>query len=222
MVNNKSNKNQRGGSKKPSFTDANPYGTMAKAMGAEKVRLTTTTSCVITDATVFETAIQATQLYPDGTSFDVSISGSLASIYPSGIPAIYQNFDKFRLKEVEIFASCGATDNFCLTILSSVDIDDALPTGWNVFRTRKNIAMTTLNPTVPSRTLARFKPVPNFAVATGTSSPSNVIPSSNTWIDVSALNQQFLGLKIHVASPATRLFSVDLFAKVTLEYQAQV
>lgn len=207
--------------------DVSPFGSMAKAAHAERTRNTVTAASVITNARTFSLLAtgQGEGLYPGGRHLDLSISASLSDIYPSGIPNIVSNFDQFRIKRAEIYvgATLAALDGFSpVTVMCSVDQDDALPTSWEVFRTRKNIAMTSLTQTQPMRAIADFRPRGNFAVSSVTSNPSNVVPKADCWYDASALGQQFLGLKIHAAAASSLARDIQVFAKVEIEFKAQV
>jgi hypothetical protein len=206
-----------------------PFGSMAVSARNERVKNTVTSALVLTGATDFALVtsepIVNPGLYPNGRHVDISISGDLGSLYPSGIPAIYQNFDQFRLKHVEFFCSTGISVGAAIqpmTILASVDEDDALPTSFDVFRSRKNVAMTTLTQTQPVRTVASFHPRANYAVSVNTSSPSNALPNKNAWFDTSATSQQFLGLKLHAAVQTNTTATLSVFARVTVEFRAQV
>lgn len=214
---------------KQALSEVSCYGRMARGTGSNKPKTTITKSNILSNAVSFTTTLASAgdSLYANGNFSNVSISGSLGSLYPSGIPSIFANYDKFRLRNVEIFLSNHSADpSFSsspeLTVYASVDIDDALPTTWDVFRSRKNVSMNSTNMQRPLICLASFRPRANFAVSTGTSTPSNVVPNPDTWFDCSALNQQFVGLKLHVAGPLATVNTFSLFARVEIEFMCQV
>jgi hypothetical protein len=211
-----------------------PQGSMARMLGAARVKATITESTVLTPSRVYVMAetnpTGQESMYVTGYFVNFSLASSLQEFYPSGLPEIYRNFDMFRIKMVEIYVS-AATDftapavplNVC--VLSSVDHDDALPTDYPVFRTRKNIACTMLTNTMPQSVVARFNPRANYAVSTLTSTPANVVPNPDLWYDVTATQQQFVGLKCHVATPNRYIDGfpfVNVWAKVTLQFKGQI
>lgn len=202
---------------------------MARGTGSNKPKTTIVKSSILSNAVPFTTALATAGdcVFQNGNFSNVSISGSLGSLYPSGLPTIFANYDKFRFRNVEIFMTNHSADpSFSsspeLIVYSSVDIDDALPTSWDVFRTRKNVAMNSTNMNRPTICLASFRPRANFPVSTGTSTPSNVVPNPDTWFDCSALQQQFVGLKLHVAGPLNSVNTFSLYAQVEVEFMCQV
>lgn len=217
------------GSKK--MLEATNNGSMARVTGANKPKDIITTANVITDGTPFTTVGTdiGEGLFPGGSHVNMSLAASLNDIYPIGIPKISQNFDQYRVKNVEVFLTTGVTlytssvgkvSN--LVVLSSIDLDDAIPITWEVFRTRKNISQNTVNEGRSTILLASFRPVANFVVSPGTSNPANMVPSKFQWFDVSASSQLFLGLKVHVACPDLAGTKFYIYAKVVLEFKAQI
>lgn len=208
------------------IADVSNYGSMVRATGANKMRTTITKSTVISNAVSLTTSLASAgdSLYQNGNFLNLSISGALNDLYPSGLPQIYNNFDKFRISKVEFFIQVSENDGVTpeLTIFSSEDTDDALPTTWDVFRTRKNVALNSTNTSRPLICLAAFQPTANYAVSTVSSTPSNAVPNKNTWFDCSAVSQQYVGLKLHIAGPNASVSNLSIFAKADVEFKSQV
>lgn len=207
-----------------------PLGSMARSTGIAKVKTISLTTTVISDASVviLQEAGPERGLYEGGRFSNISITGSLNALYPSGLPNILQNYDMYKFARVEIYATAEVDETqgssaypYNITVMSSVDHDDAITVGWDVFRTRINISTVSLTNTIPTALLASFTPRGNFPVS-AINSPQNVVPGRNTWYDVSAGNQEFVGLKVHFATPRVAPTRVQVFAKVTLHLRGQV
>lgn len=204
------------------------YGSMAGAKGAEKMKKTIVRSSVISDARSFTTS-QITQpgqsLFASGTFANLSFSGGLSDFYDSS-SGIFLKFDQFRFKSFEVFLCTDKQSGTTLVdpnlvIFSSVDQDDALPTSWEEFRTRKNIALTSTNASQNLVKLGKFKPNANYAVSTVSSGPQNVVPGPDQWMDSAALDQQFLGIKVQVSCQSGVPVRFSIFVKAMLEFKAQ-
>jgi hypothetical protein len=203
-------------------------GSMSASSRAANVRATTLITTVVSTARSFTLSqIQpGNSIFSTGHFLQLSTSGSLGDLYPSGLPNILANYDMFRFKKVEFFCSVAPMDGETVfpnvVVLASVDLDDAIPISWDTFRTRRNISMITLNSADPLRLIAAWSPVGNYAVSTQTSTPANQVPSHLQWFDCSALEQQFLGLKIHIATTSDIAPVVSFFVKAEIELKGQV
>lgn len=207
---------------------SNNYGSMAGAKGAEKMKKTITRSSVISNARNFITTPTqniSESIFSGGTHSSVSFSGGLADFYEPDF-GIFVNFDQFRFKTFEVFLAVDKQPGVPLVdpnlvIFSSVDQDDALPTSWEQFKARKNIAMTSTNASQNLVRIGKFKPNANFAASTVSSGPQNMIPGPNIWFDSSSKDQQFLGIKVHVASLSNQTVKFAIFVKAEIEFKAQ-
>lgn len=220
---------RKNGSRNNVVNSKGNYGSMNTDLSAAKVRRYILTSSVISTGRQFKTIVTNhpdLSLYPTGTHYDLSLSVGLGALYPNGLPQLYSRYDVFRIKAVEVFVAVdkrnsSSTLNPNLTIFSSVDLDDALPTNWQEFRRRGNIAMNTAS---SGRCLVRvgsFVPHGNYASSSTTSSPANAVPNTSTWFDTQAKEQQFVGLKMHLCTASDVPCALDVFAKVTIEWKAQ-
>lgn len=207
-----------------------PLGSMARSTGIAKVKTINLTTTVISDAStvILQESGPERGLYEGGRFSNIAVTGSLDSLYPSGLPNILQNYDTYKIARVEVYATAQvdevtgfASNPYNVTVMSSVDHDDAISVGWDVFRTRINISTVSLSNTVPTAMLASFTPRANF-LPVNANSPSNVVPSGQTWFDISASQQQFVGLKVHISTPRVAPTRVQIFAKVTLHLRGQV
>lgn len=135
----------------------------------------------------------------------------------------------YRIKHVEVYVT-AATDeanpglpqepiNF--SVMASVDLDDANTPTFESIRTRPNLNLVSLTNSLPTQVVGSFQPRANYINQLNASTPSNAIPSPNTWFDTAANSQQWIGLKVHVATPSSRNHRIQVFAKLTIEFKGQ-
>jgi hypothetical protein len=83
--------------------------------------------------------------------------------------------------------------------------------------------MVVLRNAYPVATLAKFKPKANYiSSTTAQADPSNAIPDSDQWFDMTALSQQFGGLKIHLNAPGGTTTSVRFYARAEFEFRGKI
>jgi len=134
---------------------------------------------------------------------------------------ILDNFDQYRIKKIQIFATKNdAARN--VTLFSSFDPDDSVTADWSTLSRRQNVSTTTLKINEPRKLVASFAPVGNYTNtgAAGADSPQNVVPSPNCWWDTAASNQSFNGIKFFAA--AEDAFSLTFHAKVTVDFKGKI
>lgn len=211
-----------------------PLGSMARSTGAAKVRQIIYKTTVVTEAQSIVLrpfgGPSLRGLYANGRYTDFTVAGSLADIFPSSISNITDQYDMYRISNVEVFATATSDEtspsippepiNF--SVLSSVDLDDGNTINFDLIRTRINLNLVTLTNSLPTQMLASFKPRGNYINNPSGSTPFNAIPSGNSWYDVSAKDQQFVGLKVHVSTPSSRDSRIQVFVKVSIELKGQL
>jgi len=131
-----------------------------------------------------------------------------------------ENYDMYRIKRIQIFATKN-DDARNITVYSSFDYDDSNPPTWAEVARRQNVRTTTLKINEPRKLIATFTPVVNFTNtgSAGADSPQNVVATNNPWIDSSASNQSYNGIKIFAT--AQNPFSLTFHARVSVEYKSK-
>ena len=137
----------------------------------------------------------------------------------SGVPIVY---DQYRIDTISVYATVDAwSPPYSPTyVTSSVDYDDTNVESWVSMSQRSNTKVQTLTVQQPTKLLATFHPVPNFDVAPAGSSPSNVVPSKNTWFDLANTSQTWNGIKLSVASQQNA--SVRIYALASIDFRGKI
>lgn len=159
-----------------------------------------------------------------GTYGNISMEWALKDFISvtSGVPIAW---DMYRIKYIEVFASClkleqePGTSFGPIVIYSSVDTDDVNPTTWTAMSQRSNVNQTTLRAGNPMIKIAAFRPTPNFVSQVG-DHPSNIIPSKQAWFDLAVTSQNFNGLKCHVSTHVSQI--VTFTARATVEFKGNI
>lgn len=136
----------------------------------------------------------------------------------SGVPIVYDQY-RFDLIEIFVLAESFLPPYRPIMAVASVDYDDTNDPDWVSMSQRTNAKTLSLTVTNPYRKIASFKPVGNFTSVVG-DAPANVVPSNNTWWDMAVTNQEFNGVKIHVASQNQG--SVRVLAKAKVSFRGKI
>jgi len=123
-----------------------------------------------------------------------------------------QQYDRYRIVKAELFVTSfvAARSNvepatlpithyaFCDADSSTSQTGGATP--WYDITSRDNISKVTLRANSPTAKIAEWNPRPLYTPVSG-SSPANVVPSPNTWMDSLILSQEFNGVRTYAACP---------------------
>jgi hypothetical protein len=171
--------------------------------------------------------------YPVGSQFVAGSFTYSAEQLSSSARTWIQSYDRFRIKNVEIFVTGtarsknGSVDKTVPIVVyyyEDTDCNSATQTSWIRVSDRDNLGKCVLTAMAPSQKLISFTPTVSFDPNTTTSqSPANVIPPKNTWLDAVNLSQQMAGFRFFAASPQvdatgeTFKFDVTFETRYTVE-----
>jgi len=148
-----------------------------------------------------------------------------------------QNSDRYRITKAELFvlsdvtAKTNTTKNTAPIVhYAYCDSDTSLAqsggvTPWLDIVSRDNISKTTLRANNPTMRVAVWNPRPLYNPTSG-NSPSNAVPSPNTWMDSLILTQEFSGVRTYSTCPVisanndTYEYSLHYEVRVTVQTQA--
>ena len=191
-------------------------GSMAVARSSAKVKDSVRTRHLMTSVSVLESSqqvlSQSQSPYPVGSTFaDATLLFSASQLSQNAQDWI-QKFDKYRIKQVEVFVTAVAktrgtnvTGNAPIEVYfyEDTDADPATLTSWIRTSDRDNLGRVVLNSFTPSMRLITFKPTLTFAAGTGAQDPSNVIMPKDSWLDALALPQLYSGLRVFACCART-------------------
>jgi len=191
-------------------------GSMAVAKQAAKVKQFIRKRHFLNKLSIVEDSAQvlsgSQSKYPVGSQFSAGTLLFSASSLSANAQAWIQTHDKFRISQVEIFATLvsrsktGGVDRTVpveVYFYEDTDADPATLTSWIRLQDRDNIGRVVLNALHPSMKLAAFKPTPTFAAGSQAQDTANLIPSKNTWLDALSLNQLYAGFRTFTACAQT-------------------
>ena len=213
-------------------------GSMTPSSGGGKVskvvrdRKFLTSRALILDS---EQVLSQTQSpYPVGTQFSATTMLFSAESLSTAAKAWIQNYDKYRILLVEVFATLSfnvkdgvGVKNVPVEVYFYEDTDADLTTQTSWIRTsdRLNVGKVILTELAPSQKLISFQPTASFAASSVTSqSPANVVPKKGLYIDALSLAQVHSGLRMFTCCPQpdasgqTYAYQVNL----TTRYHIQV
>jgi hypothetical protein len=187
---------------------------MLPAKGAGRVTSQTTTRHFLSDAVEYNSqqVLSSSQsVYPIGSQFVAGTQVFSGLNLSSNAQNFIQNYDKYKITNVEIFANLaaksksGAVDkNIPVDIwfYEDADCDSTSQTSWLRTRDRRNLGNVTLNAFKPKARLLSFEPTPSFAANSATSqNPANIVVKKGQWIDALNLSQQMAGFRFFAACP---------------------
>lgn len=211
-------------------------GSMAVAKQAAKVKTVTRkrhflqSNVVMSDSTQVLSASQSP--YAVGSQYSSETLLFKCSSLSQNATQWIEKFDKYRITEVEVFATLflrsrnGAVDRSApveIFFYEDTDADPTTTTSWIRTGDRDNVGRVVLNAFHPSARLISFKPTITFAADQSSQSPSNVVPKKDTWLDALALEQLHSGLRVFTACGQTDQsgqsyeYSVGFQARYTVE-----
>ena len=183
-------------------------GSMAVAKQAAKVKQILRKRHFLNEVSTLESSSQVLSSsqsnYPVGSQFT---SGTLlfsASELSANAVSWIQSHDKYRIAQVEIFATLvsrsrnGGVDRTApveLYFYEDTDADPATLTSWIRLQDRDNVGRVVLNAFTPSMKLVSFKPTPTFSAGSSAQDTANLIPGKNAWLDALSLQQLYSGLR---------------------------
>jgi len=147
-----------------------------------------------------------------------------------------QNSDRYRITKAELFvlstvdAKTNTTKSTApIAHYAYCDRDTSISqtggvTPWTDVVSRDNVSKTILRANAPIMRIAHWNPSPIYN-PTGGNSPTNAIPSPNTWMDSLILNQEFSGVRTFstcpVESATNDQYRYDLHYEVRVTIQTQ-
>lgn len=134
---------------------------------------------------------------------------------------LLNNYDAYRIDRIDVYAQKSDTARN-VTLFSSFDIDDSTAITWQDMSRRQNVKTTSLKINEPRKKVASFVPVINFnnTGSSGADSPQNVIMTNKPWIDASATNNSYNGIKFWAA--ADDQFSVTFHAHAHISLKGKI
>lgn len=139
--------------------------------------------------------------------------------------AVIDNYDCYRMDRIDVYAEILPSRNSApVTVISSFDPDDSTTPDWRIMAVRQNSKMTTLKLNEPKKLIASFVPVPNFVNTgvAGNDSPQNVVPMNRPWLDASATNQSYNGIKVCAFCQNQDVFSILFHARGTYSFMSKI
>jgi len=136
---------------------------------------------------------------------NASESWSLSDFFDTtpGANSYLSTVDQYRFDRVEVYIEISNMpfNNFFrrFNVWYKPDYDDNNVVDWTNLQRRTDVQFKWMNPVDKPRVhLMTLLPRGNFRNSITGSDPSNVIPGPNTWFDIAAPDQNFVGLKLHV------------------------
>jgi len=168
---------------------------------------------------------------PANTKYvDFAVSFALEDFFDSSTNAYLSTVDAFKFQSVDIYLDVSNMpfNSFFrrFKVWYKADFDDNNTVAWPELQKRDNVMSKIINPIEQPR-IKLMTIVPNAdnrSTATG-SGPENAIFNRNMWYDTSAIQQRFVGLKVHVEvnSGASETFTptlaLDNFARILFRGQ---
>lgn len=120
-----------------------------------------------------------------------------------------QRYDCYTIEEAEVtLTMCARLSDSAIMSAPVVawsfedrDSPQEVECNWSQVRSRQNLCRIVLRANSPSLVVAKIKPVPLFDGGVADSSPANVVPSSEKFIDSLAVRQRFNGIRVFTACP---------------------
>jgi len=182
-----------------------------------------------------EQVLSSTQSpYPVGTQYSETTMLFSADYLSASAKSWVQNYDKYRILMVEVFATLTASSttstlnkNLPVEVYFYEDTDADLGTQTSWIRTsdRLNVGKVVLTELTPSQKLISFQPTVSFAASQATSqNPSNVVPKKGIYIDALSLSQVHAGLRLFTCCPQRDSSgqSYEYQVNLTTRYHLQV
>lgn len=162
-----------------------------------------------------------------------ALSATLGEYFPAatGGADFLRTVDQFKIESIDIYCDTSripfSQEFRRVQVWFKPDFDDNNVITWEQLQQRDGVMMTTLSPTdKPLVKLCSIKPVADFRSTSVAGDPSNMIANPHAWFDVVAVNQNFVGLKIHceVNSPSAETFTpkVQFLMKANFVFRGQV
>lgn len=135
---------------------------------------------------------------------NASISFDLEDYFDTTNSNYLERVDQFRFDKIDVYCQIsnlpfnGFFRSF--NIYYKADYDDNVVINWLQLQERDCVQRKTLNPTTDTVMvkLMTIKPSANFRASSLDSNPANAILPANTWFDVIAKEQNFVGIKVHI------------------------
>lgn len=176
---------------------------------------------------------QSQSLYPVGSQFSTATLLFAANQLSTNAISWIQSNDKYRITEVEVFATLtsesttGRVEKSTpveLYFYEDTDADPSTLTSWIRVQDRDNLGKAVLTALNPTQRLITFKPTVTLAASSGgAQSPSNFVPAKGSWLDALAIDQLHSGVRLFTACAQTDAqgqsyrYSVQLSARYTVE-----
>jgi hypothetical protein len=182
---------------------------------APRIVQTAERSLAVTRRHLWRTRVQSLGLQPPTDQVQVhdpltetrfantAISFNLRDFLPQSSEFL-TTVDQFKFDKIDVYCQISNLpfDNFFrrFNVWYKADFDDNNVVEWEDLQSRDNVSMKTLIPTNGSVMvkLMTIKPNADFRNDPLGNSPSNMILNGNTWCDTNAVNQNFVGLKVHI------------------------
>jgi len=191
-------------------------GSMAVAKKAAKVKNITRKRHFLQSSAqvdISQQVLSATQSpFPVGSQFSAGTLLFSASKLTQNAREWVQNFDKYRICEIEVFCTLnsrsktGSIDQTApveIFFYEDTDADPTTQTSWLRTADRTNVGRVVLNAFNPSARLVTFTPTITLAASVIDQNPSNIVPKKDTWLDALSLQQLYSGLRYFSACPTT-------------------
>lgn len=159
--------------------------------------------------------------------------GRLATFFDTspGANSYLSTVDQYQVESVEVYIEISNMpfNNFFrrFNVWYKPDYDDNNVVDWTNLQRRNDVQFKWMNPVDKPRIhLMTFTPRGNFRNSVTGSDPSNMIPGPNTWFDIAAPDQNFVGLKIHVevnsGTGETFIPRVMVTSKAHIKFRGQI
>lgn len=191
-------------------------GSMAVAKKAAKVKNITRKRHFLQSLAQIEASTQVLSAsqspFPVGSQFSAGTLLFAASKLTTNAREWIQNFDKYRISEIEVFCTLqsksrtGTVDQTVpieVFFYEDTDADPTTQTSWLRLADRTNVGRVVLNAFNPSARLVTFKPTITLAASVIEQNPANIIPKKDTWLDALSLQQLYSGVRFFSACPTT-------------------
>jgi hypothetical protein len=190
-------------------------GSMSPARGAAKIKNSGTTR--MASEKVFRTFASQQVLSQSQSPFGVGSQFTEGTLLFSveklsdQMQSFVQSYDKYRIREVEIFCTMNSavrgggnidkTVPVHLYFYEDTDANADTETSWIRVQDRRNLGKVVLHATNPSQRLISFTPTATFNNQNVTNVNNMQMPK-NFWTDSASIVQQFSGLRFFSATPA--------------------